>query len=144
MHPEGSRYFVHTKNVRNIHQLLKADEYLNYNMQRTFTEINICDDEMRKDIEYYMEYLLDELKSEENYKKSRLDMSHIDLVIEPRALEDDVVCHYYFANHRDRCLFWLDDFDTEDCKVLHDCKGIESLSHIRRCSIVLGGSGFEC
>jgi len=116
-------------------------------MQRTFTEINVCDDEICKDVEYYMEYLLDQLKLEEKYKESRLDMSQIDLVIEPKAFKDNsVVCNYYFANHRDRCLFWLDEFDTEkfeeseECKVLTDCKGIESLSHIRRCSIVLGGS----
>jgi hypothetical protein len=97
-------------------------------MQRTFTELNVCDEAIRGDIEYYMLYLLDELQSEMKFKESQLDMKDIDLVIEPKTLEDDsVICNYYFANHRDRCLFWLDEFDAK--KVLSDCKGIKTLSH---------------
>ncbi|KAG1798697.1 uncharacterized protein BJ212DRAFT_1403404 [Suillus subaureus] len=33
-------------------------------------------------------------------------MRQVDLVVEPKNLDgDSVVCCYYFANHRDRCLF---------------------------------------
>jgi hypothetical protein len=75
-----------------------------------------------------MLYLLDELQSEVKLKESQLDMKDVDLVIEPKTLDDDsVICNYYFANHRDRCLFWLDEFDAKD--VLSDCKGIKTLSH---------------
>jgi len=108
-------------------------------MQRTFTEMNICDKEICDDIEYYMEYLLEELGRVVNDEKLELDMQQVDLVIEPKVFDNDsVVCCYYFANHRDRCLFWLDDYDAR--KILFDCSGVESLSHIRRLSIVLSSS----
>jgi hypothetical protein len=88
----------------------------------------VCDEEICRDVEYYMLYLLDELQSEVKLKESQLDMKDVDLVIEPKTLDDDsVICNYYFANHRDRCLFWLDEFDAKD--VLSDCKGIKTLSH---------------
>ncbi|KAG2134839.1 hypothetical protein DEU56DRAFT_738284, partial [Suillus clintonianus] len=111
VHPEGSRYFVHQET-------------------RTFTEMNICDEETCEDIEYYMQCLLDELQRAVEYGSLELDMEQVDLVLEPKTFDDDsVVCCYYFANHRDRCLFWLDDFNAED--ILSDCKGVENLSHIR-------------
>jgi hypothetical protein len=75
-----------------------------------------------------MLYLLDQLQSDVKRKGSQLDMEHVDLVIEPKALNhDSVIGNYYFANHRGRCLFWLDEFDAKD--VLSECKGIKTLSH---------------
>lgn len=120
-----------------MHVLLKVD-YLSwgYNPQRTFTEMNICDEETCGDIEYYMQRLLDELQRVVEHKSLELDMEQVDLVLEPKTFDgDSVVCCYYFANHRDRCLFWLDDFDAED--ILSDCKAVENLSHIRGWLIVL-------
>lgn len=120
-----------------MHVLLKVDD-LNwgYNLQRTFTEMNICDEETCGDIEYYMQRLLDELQRVVEHKSLELDMEQVDLVLEPKTFDgDSVVCCYYFANHRDRCLFWLDDFDAED--ILSDCKAVENLSHIRGWLIVL-------
>ncbi|KAG0697581.1 hypothetical protein DFH29DRAFT_811485, partial [Suillus ampliporus] len=111
VHPEGSRYFVHQE-------------------KRTFTEMNICDEETCGDIEYYMQFLLDELQRVVEHGNLELDMNKVDLVLEPKVFDGgSVVCCYYFANHRDRCLFWLDDFHAED--VLSDCEGVENLSHIR-------------
>jgi len=96
-------------------------------MQRTFTEMDVCEKGYREDVEFFMQGLLDALKSELESKSMELDMKHVDLVIEPKRLNGSVVGNYYFANHRDRCLFWLDDFDGKE--VLDGCKGIESLSH---------------
>ncbi|KAJ8586335.1 hypothetical protein M405DRAFT_362166 [Rhizopogon salebrosus TDB-379] len=111
VHPEGARYFVNQAH-------------------RTFTEMNICDEDICGDIEYYMRYLLDELQQVIEDGNIELDMQQIDLVIEPKVFNgDSVVCCYYFANHRDRCLFWLDDFNV--FKILTDCVGVESLSHIQ-------------
>jgi len=93
--------------------------------------------------EYYMDYLLGELELEVKRKKTKLDMKQIDLVLQPRVVDDVdffVGC-YYFANHRDKCLFWLNDFDARD--ILSDCDGVENLSHIRGWLIVLNGSGFD-
>jgi hypothetical protein len=92
--------------------------------------MNICDKEIYGDIEYYMHTLLDELQQVIEDQNIELDMQQIDLVIEPKVFEgDSVVGCYYFANHRDRCLFWFNDFDV--FKILTDCEGVESLSHIR-------------
>ncbi|KAG2343080.1 hypothetical protein BDR05DRAFT_319672 [Suillus weaverae] len=110
VHPQGSRYFVNAE-------------------RRTFTQMNICDEEIYSDIRYFMDYLLRSLRDES--EDLELDMAQVDLVIEPKVSTDagTVVCCYYFANHRDRCLFWLDEYSTED--ILSECNGVENLSHIR-------------
>jgi len=102
---------------------------LSDNKQRTFTQMNICDKEIYSDIEHFMNYLLRSLRDES--EDLELDMSQVDLVIEPKLSTDanTVVCCYYFASHRDRCLFWLDEYGTED--ILSECNGVENLSHIR-------------
>ncbi|KAG1776360.1 hypothetical protein EV702DRAFT_1110101 [Suillus placidus] len=110
VHPQGSRYFVNAE-------------------RRTFTQMNICDEEIYSDIRHFMDYLLRSLRDES--EDLELDMAQVDLVIEPKVSTDadTVVCCYYFANHRDRCLFWLDEYSTED--ILSECNGVENLSHIR-------------
>ncbi|KAG1748263.1 uncharacterized protein EDB91DRAFT_1112981 [Suillus paluster] len=109
VHPQGCCYFVHQE-------------------KRTFTQMNICEKDVREKIEYYMQYLLYELHKHGDLE---LDMSQVDLVLEPKVFSngDTIVGCYYFANHRDRCLFWLDEYNTED--ILSDCSGVENLSHIR-------------
>jgi hypothetical protein len=76
-----------------------------------------------------MQYLLDELQQAVADGNLELDMQKVDLVLEPKIFDDDsIVCCYYFANHHDRCLFWLDDYNVEN--IISDCKRVESLSHI--------------
>ncbi|KAG2042683.1 hypothetical protein BDR03DRAFT_1088430 [Suillus americanus] len=110
VHPQGSRYFVNAE-------------------RRTITQMNICDEEIYSDIKCFMDYLLRSLRDES--EDLELDMAQVDLVIEPKVSTDanKLVCCYYFANHRDRCLFWLDEYSTED--ILSECNGVENLSHIR-------------
>ncbi|KAG2357344.1 hypothetical protein BDR07DRAFT_1420728 [Suillus spraguei] len=105
VHPQGSRYFVNAERVRHPRISLNANilSYI-YGKQRTFTQMNICDEEIYSDIKYFMDYLM-------------------------RSIRDEMVCCYYFANHRDRCLFWLDEYSPED--ILSECNGVENLSHIR-------------
>ncbi|KAG1748246.1 uncharacterized protein EDB91DRAFT_1244960 [Suillus paluster] len=129
VHPEGARYFVNQTTVRQVHGFLKADG-LRYDAQRTITEMNIYDEEICADIEYFMAYLLGELRWTVEHGNLTLDMTQVDLVVEPKVLDStSVVCCYYFTNHRDRCLFWLDDFDAQD--ILFECKSIKTLAHIR-------------
>lgn len=135
MHPQGSRYFVNVERVCEVHVLLDADDLSHsYNQQRTFTQMNICDETIYSDIKHFMDYLLRSLRDESEHLE--LDMAQVDLVIEPKVSTDadKVVCCYYFANHRDRCLFWLDEYSTED--ILSECNGVENLSHIRAQSMV--------
>ncbi|KAG1799726.1 uncharacterized protein HD556DRAFT_1230953 [Suillus plorans] len=110
VHPEGARYFVNQET-------------------RTFTDMNVCEPDICDDIEYFMHYLLNELQQAIEDGNLSLDMGQVDLVVEPKTFGgDSVICCYYFANHRDRCLFWLDDFNPED--IISECKGINNLSHI--------------
>ncbi|KAG1869998.1 hypothetical protein F4604DRAFT_876837 [Suillus subluteus] len=109
VHPEGARYFVNQET-------------------RTFTEMNVCEPDICDDIEYFMQYLLDELEQAIGEGGLSL-MKEVDLVVEPKCFDgESVVCCYYFANHRDRCLFWLDDFNPEH--IISECKGIRSSSHL--------------
>jgi hypothetical protein len=103
--------------------------------------MNVCNEEICGDIEYYMQYLLDDLRQVVEDQDLELDMQQVDLVVEPKCEGDFVVGCYYFANHRDRCLFWLDDFDAQS--ILSSCKGVENLSHIREWLMILGESEFE-
>ncbi|KAG2041263.1 hypothetical protein BDR03DRAFT_979675 [Suillus americanus] len=109
VHPEGARYFVNQET-------------------RTFTEMNVCEPDICDDIEYFMRILLGEL--EQTIGEGGLSlMKEVDLVLEPKSFDgESVVCCYYFANHRDRCLFWLDDFNPEH--IISECKGIRSSSHL--------------
>jgi hypothetical protein len=98
--------------------------------------VDICNEDIFDDIEYYMQYLWGELQQTLVNRNLVLDMGLVDLVIEPRATTNDsVVCCYYFVNHRDRCLFWLDDFNPQE--IISECKGVKSLSHIRGWFMVL-------
>lgn len=114
VHPEGSRYFLNEK-------------------QRTVTEMDIFDPQIYRRIDYHMRYLRSGLESVVKQEKLDLDVTQVDLVLELKSdgASDSsaTVCCYYFVNHNSRCLFWLHESDIKD--VLSDCKGVESLSHIR-------------
>jgi hypothetical protein len=114
VHPEGSRYFLNET-------------------RRTFTEVDIFDPQIHRRIEYYMQYLWSGLESTLKREKLNLDMTQVDLVLELKnndtPASSATVCLYYFVNHNSRCLFWLHESDIK--RVLSDCKGVRSLSHIR-------------
>jgi hypothetical protein len=114
-------------------------------MQRTFTEVNIFDPEICELIEDHMRYLWNELESAVQRGELKLKTEQVNLVLELKnsdtSASPDTVCWYYFVNHNSRCLFWLHESDVKD--VLSDCKGVESLAHIRRWIIVVGGSGSD-
>ncbi|KAG2069099.1 hypothetical protein BDR04DRAFT_1102030 [Suillus decipiens] len=107
VHPEGARYFVNQET-------------------RTFTDMDICQSDICDDIEYFAQHLLDELQRSKG--DLALDMKQVDLVVEPKCFDgESVICCYYFVNHRDRCLFWLDDFNPKE--ITSECKGVQNLSH---------------
>lgn len=111
VHPEGSRYFLNEK-------------------QRTVTEMDIFDPQIYGHIDDRMRYLWSGLESAVKQEKLNLDITQVDLVLELKSDDESgTVCWYYFVNHNSRCLFWLHESDVED--VLSDCKGVESLAHIR-------------
>jgi len=54
---------------------------------------------------------------------------NVDLVLE-LVHGETVTARYYFVNHENRCLFWLEDFDAT--VILRECSGVTELSHMRQ------------
>ncbi|KAF9227021.1 hypothetical protein BS17DRAFT_764376 [Gyrodon lividus] len=95
-HPEGALYFMHGES-------------------KTLTEVNICNEEILGDIEYFRDFLKAEIEA------------RVQLVLEPKADVIGVLCCYYFVNPRNRSLFWLDDW--EGYEIFGDCEGALTPSH---------------
>jgi hypothetical protein len=56
----------------------------------------------------------------------------VDLVLDEYVYDDGSKgCQYYFVNHRDRCVFWMDNGDSDLFLVTQEVKGMTSASHIR-------------
>ncbi|KAJ7664315.1 hypothetical protein B0H17DRAFT_1336738 [Mycena rosella] len=56
----------------------------------------------------------------------------VDLVLDEYLYSDGSMgCQYYFINHKDRCVFWMDEADSELFPVTLELNGITSASHIR-------------
>ncbi|KAG2142103.1 hypothetical protein BD769DRAFT_51438 [Suillus cothurnatus] len=53
---------------------------------------------------------------------------NVDLVLE-LVHGETVTARYYFVNHENRCLFWLEDFDAT--VILWECSGVTELSHMQ-------------
>jgi hypothetical protein len=93
--------------------------------------LNICDEEIQEEIEYFITFLFSALETEirnRNLTES-LKVDEVELVLEPKGDgPNSVICHYYFVNPRTRSLFWLDEWDGYD--IFKDCRGILSLPHM--------------
>ncbi|KAG1834813.1 hypothetical protein EV424DRAFT_1309562, partial [Suillus variegatus] len=53
--------------------------------------------------------------------------ANVDLVLEPKDVGETIIGEYYFVHHKNRCLFWLLDFDAVD--ILRECSGVTELAH---------------
>ena len=82
------------------------------------------------DVEYFSEFLWAELQYEiKNMNlEDPFDFNQVQLVLEPRADNDGVICCYYFVNPAGRSLFWLDEW-KDASGLFNACKGVDSLSH---------------
>ncbi|KAF9223223.1 hypothetical protein BS17DRAFT_781512 [Gyrodon lividus] len=109
-HPEGALYFMHDES-------------------RTFTDVNICKEDVLKDVEGFKDLLFAELHNEIESRKlsESLNVDEVHLVLEPKTDDVGVMCCYYFVNPRSRTLFWLDDWDGYE--IFSDCKGVLSVPH---------------
>jgi hypothetical protein len=62
-------------------------------------------------------------------RKQAVLPSDVDLVLDLTFGEDgEKMCGYYFADHQNRSLFWLEEFDAST--LLAEVKGVASLAHI--------------
>ncbi|KAH7886926.1 hypothetical protein F5I97DRAFT_1871264 [Phlebopus sp. FC_14] len=107
-HPEGALYYLHRE-------------------KRTITDVDVYDDEIRADIEYFQDFLLKELRLLVEADQLSLNLDEVELVLEPMTDEEGLLCCYYFVNPSARCLFWTDEWEPLD--ILGDCKGVNSLPH---------------
>ncbi|EGO03825.1 hypothetical protein SERLA73DRAFT_69655 [Serpula lacrymans var. lacrymans S7.3] len=111
-HPGGAFYFLHSE-------------------QRIFAEVNIWNSDIHMDVCGFADYLQNELRRliSQNESSPSLAYDEVELVLEPglAANSDNILCHYYFVNPHNQCLFWLHDFDATP--IMHNCKGVDSLSH---------------
>lgn len=102
--------------------------------------MNICDEELRDDIEYFRNFLFSELETEVTTRGlSELKVDEVQLVLEVQVDELGVMCCYYFVNPRGRSLFWLDGW--EQYEIFKECGGAFSDSHKGELQAV-GHAGF--
>ncbi|KAJ7461632.1 hypothetical protein FB451DRAFT_1268731 [Mycena latifolia] len=110
IHPEGAQYFFNEE-------------------KRVFTDANLFDSESFMFINNAMHTIRDFLRAH----NVQLDPD-VDLVLDEYLYMDDQSkgCQYYFVNHKDRCVFWMDEAESlELFPVTEELKGIKSTSHIR-------------
>lgn len=92
--------------------------------------MDIHDQEILADVEYFNDYLWEELRYQvikRNLSSFDLDLDTVQLVLELRAHNDDVLCCYYFVNPASRSLFWLGKWDAPD--VFDACRGVDAIPH---------------
>ncbi|KIJ61621.1 hypothetical protein HYDPIDRAFT_189512 [Hydnomerulius pinastri MD-312] len=105
-HPEGALYYYHPR-------------------MRMFTDADLSLSDVTRKVEDYARFIYDLLEQ----KDAHPPLDELQLVIELIPTDTAVVGGYYFVNPRNRCLFWLDDFNAEF--ILQECKGVTSLAHKR-------------
>ena len=91
--------------------------------------MDVCDEEIRGDTEYFSKYLFSQLETEiENRNLSELNVDEVQLVLEPKLDERGLVtCCYYFVNPQTRKLFWLNEWKGDS--IFKGSKGLLSLPH---------------
>ncbi|KAK7016904.1 hypothetical protein R3P38DRAFT_2988241 [Favolaschia claudopus] len=107
-HPEGAQYFFHEE-------------------KRVFTDANLFDANTLIYINDNMCTVLDFLQAH----NVELEPG-VDLVLDEFLYDDGSKgCYYYFVNHQDRCVFWMDNGHSDLFPVTCEVKGMSSASHIR-------------
>ncbi|KAJ6452222.1 hypothetical protein C8R45DRAFT_1113096 [Mycena sanguinolenta] len=107
-HPEGALYFFHEE-------------------KRVFTDANIFSTETRV-------FINDNLRAMNDF--IRVHSVHlepgVDLVLDEYIYSDGSKgCQYYFVNHLGRCVFWMDNTESDVFPVTFEVKCMASASHIR-------------
>ncbi|KAJ7266926.1 hypothetical protein B0H12DRAFT_1320913 [Mycena haematopus] len=107
-HPEGAQYFFHEE-------------------KRVFTDANLFDSTTLVFINDNVSIVNDFLRAHNVYLEPG-----VDLVLDEYVFSDGSKgCQYYFVNHLGRCVFWMDNGDSDLFPVTAEVKGMTSASHIR-------------
>ncbi|KAJ7485410.1 hypothetical protein FB451DRAFT_1229644 [Mycena latifolia] len=108
LHPEGAQYFFNEE-------------------KRVLTDANLFDNASFTFINSTMHTIHDFLRAH-NVQLA----PDVDLVLDEYLYADQSQgCQYYFINHQDRCVFWMDKAESDLFPVTEEFNGIKSASHIR-------------
>ncbi|KAJ6588850.1 hypothetical protein B0H19DRAFT_1248446 [Mycena capillaripes] len=108
-HPEGARYFFHEE-------------------KRVFTDANLFDPPTLTFINDNVRTINDFLRANGIQLESDVDF----VLDEYIYLDQSKGCQYYFVNHQDRCVFWMDKADSDMMfPIMRELNGVTSASHIR-------------
>ncbi|KAJ7116037.1 hypothetical protein C8R44DRAFT_880416 [Mycena epipterygia] len=108
LHPEGAQYFFHKENL-------------------VFTDANLFNDVSLELINTTIRDIQDFIRA---YGVQLAP--DVNLVLEEFSYSDNTKgCQYYFVNHRDRSVFWMDHVVSKMFSITHEANGITSASHIR-------------
>ncbi|KAJ7893577.1 hypothetical protein B0H13DRAFT_2527448 [Mycena leptocephala] len=108
LHPEGAQYFFHEE-------------------KRVFTDANLFDNATLQFIEDNIRTIHDFLCAH----AVQLEPG-VDLVLDEYFYSNGSKgCQYYFVNHRDRCVFWMDKAESIMFPITYGLNGMTSASHIR-------------
>ncbi|KAJ7634763.1 hypothetical protein FB45DRAFT_909787 [Roridomyces roridus] len=109
-HPEGVQYFFHSE-------------------KRVFTDANIYKSRTLRFIENVMHRILSSL--DDFLRSARVELRDIDLVLDECLCEDGTPgCRYYFVNHKDRCVFWMDEAPEYLFPIVWEIRGVTSAYHV--------------
>ncbi|KAH8101123.1 hypothetical protein BXZ70DRAFT_110114 [Cristinia sonorae] len=104
-HPEGGLYFFDKQ-------------------RRLYTDANICDSEVHAQLENCVMYLRDRISADDLKLPS-----DIDIVLEPSSTQDCSTWFYYYANHNNKTLLWLDDYELPGSSELTTIPSLTQLKH---------------
>ncbi|KAJ7359252.1 hypothetical protein DFH08DRAFT_1074779 [Mycena albidolilacea] len=109
-HPEGVQYFFHEE-------------------KRVFTDANLFNNTT-------LTFINDNIRKVHDFLHAHNFTVHlepgVELVMDECVCDDGSKgCRYYFVNHRYRCVFWMDNGDSNLFPVTQEVKGMTSASHIR-------------
>ncbi|KAJ7713233.1 hypothetical protein B0H16DRAFT_1702568 [Mycena metata] len=112
------------------HRHLEGDCYFVYKDKRIFTDGYLFDDASLAQITSVVDQLLAEPECQFLFRTDSGDS--IDIVLD--LMRDDPEndeCGYYFVDHSERVIFWLNVFNMSTLPIWNLVPGIKSLSHVK-------------
>ncbi|KAJ6518021.1 hypothetical protein C8R47DRAFT_1189440 [Mycena vitilis] len=124
-HPEGALYFRHNQMVRIA--VSKCIIYITP-PQNIFTDVDLYHPVDFRHLTFCKDEILRRPAAERV-----LESSTVDLVLDVLAERNGhLKCAYYFVDHAERIVFWIEKFRMNDLAAWHLVPGISSASHIKR------------
>ncbi|KAF4594318.1 hypothetical protein EYR40_009121 [Pleurotus pulmonarius] len=114
VHPDGCPYWCHLKRVDPEREI------------KVLTDVDLLDENVLLQTNRFVDIIFEYIRAKNLQLKK-----DVELVVETVKYDghDDYRCGYYFVYHKNRCLFWLQDFDISNS--LWEVQAQTSLSHIK-------------